>query len=53
MVNGENIAEAAANLGRLAIDYHYAGDDERCDEVLQIIRRLARVTREREEAEVA
>lgn len=42
--NGAYIAEAAANLGRLAIAYHEAGDDRRCDEILRIIKRLARVT---------
>ena len=43
---GNYIAVAAFNLGRLAIGYHKAGEDRRCDEMLRIIKRLAKVTRQ-------
>ena len=44
-MTGNYIAEAAAGLGRLAIDCHNSGRDRECCEVLQLIRRLARVSR--------
>ena len=47
MGRGDHVANAAAALGRLAIDFHKNGDDKKCDHMLAIIRRLARVTKKR------
>ena len=43
-MSGTPLSEAAANLGRIAISYHEAGEDKKCDNVLALIRRLAKVT---------
>ena len=44
-MKGTHVAEAAANLGRLALGFHESGEDKKCDDVLALIRGLAKVTK--------